>query len=50
MSFRLSSVKYNGIKDMINKFKGDEKLELETRFMGKNFRGGKLDLKKYTEF
>ena len=49
MSFRLSSVKYDGIKDMINKFKGDEKLELETRFMGKNFRGGKLDLKKYTE-
>ena len=47
MSFRLSSVKYDSIKDMINKFKGNENLELETRFWGKNFGKGKLDYNKY---
>ena len=34
---------------MIDQFKENENLELETRFMGKNFKQGKLDYKKYTD-
>ena len=48
MSFKLSSDKFNNIKGMIDQFTKNDKLELESRFFGKNFSEDKLDVTKFT--
>jgi len=48
MSFKLPSTKFNNIKSMIDKFKGNENYELETRFLGKNFVEENLNISKFT--